>query len=157
MRQPNPRVPRRDPLAELAQALEEGDHGVVEAPVLEQARHGKVARAVPFVVVGAERRGCGGGGGAKRELLSERVGEGGSETRREGSEHAQLEHLHHLSPLSELLDAREAPTRHEPVPGKRRAAKLARDRVQEQERVAPRRVDLGPLDLPAADGGRAQG
>ena len=47
MRQADPAVPRTDPLAELAQAFEEGDHGVVEAAVLEQARDGKVARAVP--------------------------------------------------------------------------------------------------------------
>lgn len=36
-----------DEVDELAQALEKGDHGHVEPAILEQARDGEIARAVP--------------------------------------------------------------------------------------------------------------
>lgn len=44
------------------------------------------------------------------------------------------------------LDPREAPTRYEPV-ALEGEAELARDGREEEKRVAPRRVDLGPFNL----------
>lgn len=40
-------VARGDKLDELAEALEERDHGHVEPAILEQSRHGEIPRAVP--------------------------------------------------------------------------------------------------------------
>jgi hypothetical protein len=53
-----------DKLDELAQALEEGDHGHVEPAILEQAGDGEIARAVPERVEGG---GIGGGNESRRK------------------------------------------------------------------------------------------
>ena len=67
MRDSDFRVASGDKLDELAQALEEGDHGHVEPAILEQARDGEIARTVPEWVEG-------GGIGGDDELRGKREG-----------------------------------------------------------------------------------
>jgi hypothetical protein len=113
---------------ELAQALEEDDHGAVEPAAEERDRHGELARRVELVHARALAA------AAAAAALPVPVPARG---RRRGGQ--DLDDLGRRAHRAQAVAAEAE-------------VEAARDRVEQQQRVAPRGVDLGPLD-----GRRARG